>query len=73
MEGNQYLHITISRCIIIENSLGVAIYDDTYNIMYTISVGKFYHTIQDEGPLYGPFLVQHTCMPPSLLLLYLYT
>ncbi len=47
--GNQYLHITISKCIIIENSLGVAIYGHTYNIMYIILVGKIYHTILDEG------------------------
>ncbi len=40
MEGNQYLHITISKHIIIENSLGVAIYAYTYNIMHTILVGK---------------------------------
>ncbi len=53
MEGNQYLHITISKCIVIENSLGVATYSDTYNIMYTILVGRFYHTILDEGPFYG--------------------
>ncbi len=37
MEGNQYLHI---KHIIIENSLGVAIDGHTYNIMYTILVGK---------------------------------
>ncbi len=43
MEGNQYLHITISKRIIIENSLRVAIYGYTYNIMYTILVGQIYH------------------------------
>ncbi len=68
MEGNLYLHITISKHIIIENSLGVAIYGHTYNIMHTILVGKLYHTILDEGPFYGPFLVQDTCMPPSPLI-----
>ncbi len=74
MEGNQYLHITILKCIIIENSLGVAIYGYTYNIMYTILVGKIYHTILDECPFYGPFLVQDTCMLPSTsyILLYIY-
>ncbi len=50
--------------MIIENSLGVAIYGYTYNIMYTILVGKIYHTILDECTFYGPFLVQDTCMPP---------
>ncbi len=68
MEGNQYLHITISKRIIIENSLGVAIYGYIYNIMYTILVGKIYHTVLDECSLYGPFLVQKTCMPPSPLI-----
>ncbi len=57
MEGNQYLHIIISKHIIIENSVGVAIYGYTYNIMYTILVGNIYHTILDEGPFYKPFLV----------------
>ncbi len=42
MEGNQYLHIPISKHIIIENSLSVAIYGRTYNIMYTILVGEIY-------------------------------
>ncbi len=65
MEGNQYLHITISKHIIIENSLGIAIYGHTYNIMHTILVGKIYYTLLDEGPFYGPFLVQDTCMPPT--------
>ncbi len=75
MEGNQSLHITISKHIIIENSLGVAIYDYIYNIMYTVLVGKIYHTILDEGPFYRPFLVQDTCMPSSssYLLLYIHT
>ncbi len=68
MESNQYLHITISKCIIIENSLGVTIYGYTYNIMYTILVGKIYHTILDECPFYGPFLDQDTCMPSSPLI-----
>ncbi len=49
MEGNQYLHNTISKCIIIENSLGLAICGHTYNIMHTILVGKIYHTKLDEG------------------------
>ncbi len=75
MEGNQYLHITISKHNIIENSLGVAIYGHTYNIMHIILVGNIYHTILDEGPFYMPFLVQDTCMPPSpsYILLYLHT
>ncbi len=75
MEGNQYLHITISKRIIIENSLGVAIYGHTYNIMQTILVGKIYHTILDEGPFYRPFLVQDNYMPSShsYILLYLHT
>ncbi len=75
MEGNQYLHTTISKCIIIENSLGVAIYDHTYNIMQSLLVGKIYHTILDDGPFYRSFLVQDSCMPPSLsyILLYLHT
>ncbi len=68
MEGNQYLHITISKHIIIENSLGVAIYGHAYNIMHTILVGQIYHTILSESPLHGPFLVQNTCMPPSPLI-----
>ncbi len=68
MEGNQYFHITISKCIIIENSLGVAIYGHTYNIMHTILVGKIYHTILDEGPFYVSFLVWDTCLPPSPLI-----
>ncbi len=65
MEGNQRLHITMLKHNIIENSLGVAIYDNTYNIMHTILVGELYHTILDKGPFYRPFLVQDTCMPPS--------
>ncbi len=68
MEGNQYLHITISKCIIIEKSVCVAIYGRTYNIMYTILVGKIYHIILDEGPFYKLFLDQDTCMPPCPLI-----
>ncbi len=66
MDGTQFIHITISKHIIIENSLGVAIYGHTYNIIGEI--GKIYHTIPDEGPFYRPFLVQDTCMPPSPLI-----
>ncbi len=75
MEGNQYLHITISKHIIIENGLSIAIYGYTYNIMYTILVGKIYHTILDECPFHAPFLVRDTCMPPSpsYILLYIHT
>ncbi len=65
MEANQYLHITISKRIIIENRLGVAIYGHTYNIMHTILVVNIYHTILDEGPLYVPFLVQDSCKRPT--------
>ncbi len=32
MEGNQYLHITISKQCIIKNSLGVAVYGHTYQL-----------------------------------------
>ncbi len=70
--GNQYRHITIYKCIIIDNSLGVTIYGHKYNVMHTILVGKIYHTILDECRFYRPFLVQETCMPPSPSYIFLY-
>ncbi len=74
MEGSQYLHITISKHTIIENSSRVAIYGQTYNIMHTILVGKIHHTTLDESPFYGPFLVQDTtCYLPHLIHIVVYT
>ncbi len=73
MEGNQYLHITISKRIIIENSLGVVIYIFTYNIMYTILVGIIYHTIPDEDPFYRPFRTPACHFPPLHIVVLVFT
>ncbi len=77
MEGNQYIHITISKCIIIENTLGIAIYGHTYNIMQTILVGNIYHIILEsiKGHSTGHFWFKTLAchLPPTYILLYLHT